>query len=131
MSIGIFLLLGVFAINLPTSPMPEIAYSKAALDALRAQHKAVYIDATAAWCITCQVNKKIALNTQATREAFEKYHVTLMVADWTNRNAEITEFLAGFGYNGVPLNVYYPPAGEPVVLPQVLSEQLILDTVSR
>ncbi len=107
-------------------------YSKAALAELRAEGKAVYIDATAAWCITCQLNKKIALGTKRTKQAFKDHNVTFMVADWTRKNPEITEFLREFGYNGVPLNVFYPADGkEPVVLPQILSEETIINTISQ
>jgi|CXWL01.1.fsa_nt_gi thiol:disulfide interchange protein DsbD len=107
-------------------------YSKAALAELRAEGKAVYVDATAAWCITCQLNKKIALDTKRTQQAFKDHNITFMVADWTRRNPEITEFLRGFGYNGVPLNVFYPAGGgEPIVLPQILSEETVIETIKN
>lgn len=107
-------------------------YSAAALASLRSEGKAVYVDATAAWCITCQLNKHRALDTARTRQAFKDHNVTLMIADWTNKNVEITEFLRGFGHNGVPLNVFYPASGgEPVVLPQILSEDMVIEAVSK
>ncbi len=108
-----------------------VPYSKDALASLRAAGKPVFVDATAAWCITCQVNASVALHTTRTMAAFEKQGITLMIADWTRRNDDITEFLAGFGFNGVPLNVFYPPAdGEPVVLPQILSEDIVIQTIT-
>lgn len=111
--------------------MPEVAYSKQALAELRSQGKAVFVDATAAWCITCQINKQVALNTTKTKDAFAKNGVVLMVADWTKKNPEITELLHGFGYNGVPLNVFYPANnGEPIVLPQILSEDMVIEVIS-
>lgn len=110
----------------------EIPYSASTLAQLRAEGKAVYVDATAAWCITCQLNKRVALDTEKTKKAFKDNNITLMIADWTNQNPEITEFLKGFGFNGVPLNVFYPAGGgEPVVMPQILSEQIVLDVISR
>ncbi|MEQ1706308.1 MAG: thioredoxin family protein [Rickettsiales bacterium] len=111
--------------------MDYVPYSAQTLAKLREEGKAVYVDATAAWCITCQLNKKIAIDTVRTKQAFQDNNVTLMVADWTNKNAEITELLSSFGYNGVPLNVFYPADGsEPIILPQILSEDIVIDTVS-
>jgi thiol:disulfide interchange protein DsbD len=54
-----------------------------------------------------------------------------MIAAWTLKNAEITELLKSFGYQGVPLYVYYPPGGEPMVLPQVLTESLVIQTITN
>lgn len=109
-----------------------VPYSKQTLAQLRTEGKAVYVDATAAWCITCQLNKRIALDTKRTQEAFKQYNVVFMVADWTRKNPEITELLRGFGYNGVPLNVFYPAGGgEPVVLPQILSEETVINAISH
>ena len=127
-------LLAVLASGLlALAKMPEqrenAPFSQAALDALLAEKKPVLVDATAAWCITCQVNKKIAIDTPATQAALRDTGTVFMVADWTRRNPEITKFLKSFGYNGVPLVVYYPVNGEPVVLPQVLSEALVIKTI--
>jgi thiol:disulfide interchange protein len=105
------------------------SFSESALSELRANGTPVFIDATAAWCLTCQVNKHNAIDTEATRAAFKETGTVLMIADWTNRNPEITAFLKKFGYNGVPLYVYFPPSGEPVVLPQLLTESLVIATV--
>ncbi len=111
--------------------MDYVPYSAQTLAKLREEGKAVYVDATAAWCITCQLNKKIAIDTVRTKQAFQDNNVTLMVADWTSKDAEITELLRSFGYNGVPLNIFYPADGsEPIILPQILSEDIVIDTVS-
>lgn len=110
----------------------HIPYSPAELSRLRSENKAVYVDVTAAWCITCQLNKNVALDTKNTQKAFKDNDVTLMVADWTSKNPQITEFLHSFGYNGVPLNVFYPANGAaPVILPQILSERVVIDTISK
>lgn len=105
------------------------AFSEERIETLRKQGKAVFVDATAAWCLTCQVNARVAIHTQASKEAFEDTNTVLMIADWTNRDENITRFLKRFGYNGVPLYVYFPITGEPVVLPQLLSESLIISTL--
>ncbi|MCI5049804.1 MAG: thioredoxin family protein [Rickettsiales bacterium] len=107
------------------------AFSFERLESHRAAGTAVFVDATAAWCITCKVNEQIALNTAQVRAAFEKQGIVFMVADWTNQDAEITEFLASFGRNGVPLYVYYAPGAEPVVLPQILSPSIVLEAISK
>lgn len=107
-------------------------YSKQLLADLRSEGKAVYIDVTAAWCITCQVNKNMVLNKPSIQQAFKENNVVFMEADWTRKNPAITEFLRGFGYNGVPLNVFYPASGgEAVVLPQILSEEIILELLRK
>lgn len=106
-----------------------VDYAPMVLAKLREEGKAVFVDATAAWCITCQVNARTAIHTEQVMMAFKEQHITLMIADWTRRNQEIKEFLNGFGYQGVPLYVYYPPRGEPVVLPQILTPNIILEII--
>lgn len=105
------------------------AFSEATLSELRTNNVPVFVDATAAWCLTCQLNAKTAIRTEAVRAAFEETGTKLLIADWTNRNKEVTAFLKRFGYNGVPLYVYYPASGDPIVLPQILSESLVISTL--
>jgi thiol:disulfide interchange protein/DsbC/DsbD-like thiol-disulfide interchange protein len=110
----------------------EVAYSKEKLAELRSAGKPVFVDATAAWCITCQVNAKVAIHTEKTMQLFRDKGVTLMIADWTRRNPDITELLSSFGHKGVPLYIYYPPkGGEPVILPQLLSEDIISGVINK
>ncbi len=105
-------------------------FSEAKLASLRAANEPVFVDATAAWCLTCKVNEKVALKDEATQQYFHDHHITLLIADWTQRDADIAHYLATFGRNGVPLYVYYPPAGSPVILPQLLTPTLVQDTLS-
>lgn len=106
------------------------AFSEATLAELRAQNVPVFVDATAAWCLTCKVNERVALRDSRVQEAFAANGVRLLVADWTRRDEVIRNYLAGFGRNGVPLYVYYPPGGEPIVLPQLLTPSIVLSTLA-
>ena len=107
-----------------------IPFSKQKVAELRGQGRAVFIDFTATWCITCQVNKRIALNQQEVLKRFEEMKIVRMKADWTVKDPAITEALAEFGRNGVPLYVYYPAHGEPVLLPEVLTPSIVLSVIA-
>ena len=78
---------------------------------LRAQGKPVFVNFTAAWCITCLVNERVALRSPAVAEAFARKGVVYLKADWTSRSAEIASVLSSFGRSGVPLYVIYPVTG--------------------
>jgi thiol:disulfide interchange protein DsbD len=119
----------VSMIKMQPKPQNDMAFSESTLNKLRAEGKPVFVDATAAWCLTCQVNARVAIHTKASREAFAQTGTTLLIADWTNKDPEISAFLKGFGYNGVPLYVYFPASGEPIVLPQLLTESLVIETL--
>jgi len=87
---------------------------------------------TAAWCVTCLVNERLALSPPAVRDAFARNHVAYLKGDWTRQDPDITHFLREHDRDGVPLYVYYPPGdGAPKVLPQVLTEAMVLDEVGR
>jgi thiol:disulfide interchange protein len=105
-------------------------FTPAKLEQLRTDGTPVLLDATAAWCLTCKVNERIALKPDEMQQFFRDHHVTLMVADWTSSDPAITALLASFGRNGVPLYVYYPPHGQPVVLPQVLTPSVVRDAIT-
>lgn len=108
------------------------AYSAARLSELRAQNKPVFVDATAAWCLSCKVNERVALKPDEMQQFFREKNITMMVADWTNSDPEITKFLAEFGRNGVPLYVYYPPDNAaPRVLPQVLTQSIVRKAIEE
>ena len=98
---------------------------------LRSEGQPVFIDFTAAWCLTCQVNKKTTLNNQAVQDAFTQKGVTLFQADWTNQDEEITRALEEHGRNGVPLYVLYTGSNDsPILLPEILTENIVLDALS-
>jgi len=95
----------------------------------------VFVDFTAAWCLTCKFNEASVLESEAVREAFQRHSVTKLKADWTNGDPVITKLLQQFGRPGVPLYVLYPgKSQEPVVFPELLTQSIILDkleTISR
>ena len=90
----------------------------------------VFVDFTAAWCVSCQVNKRLVLHTDATMQAFARAEVALMRADWTQRDARITEALARLGRNGVPAYVLLRPGREPLLLPEILTAKLVRDALA-
>jgi thiol:disulfide interchange protein DsbD len=106
------------------------AYTAAKLASLRAANKPVFVDATAAWCITCLVNEDAVLSKDSVKSAFAARNVTYMVADWTNQNPEITALLKENGRSGVPMYLYYAPgAANPVILPQILTQAGVIAVI--
>jgi thiol:disulfide interchange protein DsbD len=103
-------------------------YSPERLQALRDQGKPVFVNLTAAWCITCLVNERVALGTERVESAFALAKVTRLKGDWTRRDERITRLLAEHGRSGVPLYLYYPAgAGSaPTLLPQLLTPDLVV-----
>lgn len=87
---------------------PWEPYSAERLDDLRAEGRAVFVNMTADWCITCKVNERVALSSDAVADAFARHDVAYLKGDWTNRDAAITSVLETFGRQGVPLYVLYP-----------------------
>jgi thiol:disulfide interchange protein len=103
----------------------EVYSEERAQQALQAG-KAVFLDFTAAWCITCQVNKRLVLETDALAELFKRKGVLALRADWTNQDAQIAQALARYGRSSVPTNVLLSPkAAAPTVFPTFLSLALI------
>ena len=125
--IAIFSVYGVVKMATPTFQDNNEVFSITKLEQLHKENKPVFVDVTADWCITCKVNERFVLSSSVVREKFAQNNVVYLVADWTHGNQEITKYLQSFGRAGVPLYVYYPPNQSPVVLPQVLSQDKILD----
>jgi len=96
-------------------------WSPSRVSELRAQGQGVFVNFTAAWCLTCQVNERAIFSRAEVRDLFDRHRVAALEADWTNENPEIERALASFGRDGIPLYVFYPAQAdlEPIVLPQV------------
>ncbi|MFT4631973.1 MAG: thiol:disulfide interchange protein/DsbC/DsbD-like thiol-disulfide interchange protein [Crocinitomicaceae bacterium] len=107
------------------------AYSPTVLSNMRAQGP-VFVNLTAAWCITCKVNEAVALDRVAVRTAFEAADVQYLKGDWTNEDPDITRLLESYGRSGVPLYLLFSDMqGQATVLPQILTEGIVLDALAR
>jgi thiol:disulfide interchange protein len=92
------------------------------------QRHSVFVDFTAAWCITCKFNESNVLESSAVREAFQRHGIVKLKADWTNGDPVITKLLQQFGRPGVPLYVLYPgKSEEPIVFPELLTKSIVLE----
>ena len=108
-------------------------YTESKLSQLRNAGEPVLVNLTADWCITCLANEKIALGTDKVNTAIAIHGIHTLKGDWTNYNAEITQLLNRYGRSGVPLYLLFParPGANAEVLPQLLTENLVLDAISR
>ncbi|MDM4764756.1 protein-disulfide reductase DsbD domain-containing protein [Pelomonas sp. SE-A7] len=102
-------------------------YTPERLTELRAEGKPVFVNLTAAWCISCLVNEKVALSRPEVKAAFAERGIHYLKGDWTHQDPRISALLAEHGRSGVPLYLYYPSGAEPRILPQLLTPGLVLD----
>jgi thiol:disulfide interchange protein len=104
------------------------AFTPERLQAERKQGHLVFVDFTAAWCLTCKFNEANVLESAAVREAFQRHAIVKLKADWTNGDPVITKLLQQFGRPGVPLYVLYRgKSEEPIIFPELLTKSIILD----
>ena len=117
----------------PSGPgLTAEAWSPEKVKALQAEGRPILVDFTAAWCVTCQVNEKVALSGSKVAEAFKARNAVYLKADWTNRDPVIAKALAEFDRVGVPLYVVYPKGGgAPVILPQLLTEGMVIEAIEK
>jgi len=106
-------------------------WSEAAVQAALSQGRPVFVDFTAAWCVTCQINKRLVLHSDEIDRRFTELGVVRLRGDWTNRDSAISAALARLNRSGVPVYAVYTPARrEPVLLPEVLTRAIVLDALS-
>ena len=99
-------------------------------DDLMSRNQAYLINFTAAWCITCQANDKVALSRENVKRYLKKNNIEYIVADWTNKDENILKVLNKYGRSGVPLYVFWKPGmPESKILPAVLTEDLLIKSM--
>lgn len=107
-------------------------FSQARLNELRGEGKSVFVNMTAAWCITCLANEQTTLSTDRVQQSMDENNIVYMKGDWTNEDPEITAVLDAFNRPSVPLYVLYPAdtSIEPIILPQILTPGIVTDAFS-
>ena len=121
------------AINQPatTELVNFESFSPERLQELRSSKSPVFINMTAAWCITCLANERVALSTAEFKSFFKQQGITYLKGDWTNQDPVITSYLESFSRSSVPLYVYYPSntSAKPLVLPQILTTDSVIEFI--
>ena len=154
---GLGLLAGLGAVILPlglksqaviTTPIAQgdqesvkQAWTPELVEKLRAEGQAVFVDFTAAWCVTCKVNERLVLSRSEAKKLFKDTNTAFLIADWTNKNDRIAQELAKYGRSGVPLYLIFPPhradgandqnSVKAEVLPQILTQTLLEETINK
>ena len=104
----------------------NLSYTEDLLNEFRDTNELIFLNFTADWCITCKVNERVALNSSEVKELIKKKNIKYIEADWTRKNEDIAKKLEEFGRSGVPLYLLYPSKGDPIILPEILTEDILL-----
>ena len=133
--------LAIFAVSiwiLPTSystqtsqNQQDIIYSEELLTEYRDANELIFLNFTADWCITCKVNESVALNSEEVKALIRQKNIRYLEADWTRKNEAIAKKLEEFGRSGVPLYLLYPSTGKPIILPEILTEDILLNYLNE
>ncbi|MEW6193842.1 MAG: thioredoxin family protein [Bacteroidota bacterium] len=107
-------------------------FSPELVEKLRSEGKPVFVDFTAAWCLSCQVNEKVAFGSEDVQDLFLAKGITALKADWTNKDETVTKALAQFGRNSVPFYILYVPGkSEPVIFPEIITPGIVIDKLDK
>jgi thiol:disulfide interchange protein len=106
-------------------------YSRAAIEQYRSQGRPVFVDFTARWCLSCQVNERVVLNRPDVRRRLHDSGIVLVRADWTKHDEAIASALAELGRSGVPTYVFYLPGQQPITLPEVLTPGIVFAAIDQ
>ncbi len=113
-------------------PLAWEPYTQERVEELRKQNKPVFVDFTAAWCLTCQVNERVVLHSSRVVQRFQELGIVTLKADWTSYDEKITRALQQFGRSGVPLYVFYGQNNQaPVILPAIITPDIVLNAVEN
>lgn len=122
----------VLVFNLSETEDPWVEYSPSLLNQALDEGRPVFVNVTAAWCITCKVNERVALSGDDFVNLVKDNDILLVSADWTQPSPEVDQLINDYGRNGVPLYLFYQPGGQEVmVLPQLLTEEIIRKTFTK
>ena len=120
------------AANGETAHLDWQTWTPELIEKLRAENKPIYLDFTARWCATCQANKALVFSSKEVLKKFKQLGVVPVRADWTNQDPLITKELAKYNKSAVPFNLLYLPGkNEPIQLPELLTPQIVLDTLTQ
>lgn len=130
--VGASILMATYALYTKPPLVQWLPYSKSLVSSIHEKGQPVFVDFTARWCITCQVNKKLVLENEDVINALKKHNVALIRADWTHYEPIITEALAAYGASSIPLYVYYPKGkqSKPIILNAFLIKDNLLGLLS-
>ena len=133
-----FVLLLIFALWLvPTTysdsdeTQDQLAYTPQLLEDLREENNLVFLNFTADWCITCKVNEAVALKKSEVSKVLSEKNITYLEADWTRKDPIISETLEQYGRTGLPLYLLFPSEGDPLILPEILTEDILLSYLNE
>ena len=134
-----FLLLFIFSLwliptsysDLDESKQEQLAYTPQLLEDLREENSIVFLNFTADWCITCKVNEAVALKTSKVSKLLMDKNITYIEADWTRKDPIISSTLEQYGRTGLPLYLLFPSEGDPLILPEILTEDILLSYLTE
>ena len=128
----VILAAGLYLAFKPIHKLEWQPWSQETLTTLRNEGRTVYVDFTARWCATCQVNKRVVFGNHEFQKVIKQQNIALLKADWTNRDPKITEELRKFNRSAVPFNLIYKPnEKDPIILPEILTPSRVMQELGN